>query len=477
VRDWTDSMTSGDNGMAPSTHSVFYATSDVWNQRTPSTAAQFNGNNQPINETPMPGIGSAGTNFAFARVFRNTTGPAVTVNAHFMVSEFGTGSPYLDIGNEAVSFTATQTMQITPAHAWHLDPTTSTHLCLAVELSQSADPFVPPSLIGRTPGWPSTDLMVIGDNNKAQRNMGVYPLTEGGPITHYAVIHNGATVPRTMAIHYSVDPLSLRRLIGATVGVVDDAAQPLRANGVVMLANMQPGENRWLAVTYELAPKAGTDPVTMYFNEMHDGKPVNGFGIIARPVSPAELMHETLRLHYAVGQRVSALHHIEIVKGEPAAVQRALERPQVVASEHLAIARAFAEPARAAWAKILAGRTAKDTLAVNEALQRLSVETRGQDPGRAAMAHAAFAAQARRLAHHAREERRRRSGRTAERAMAERSVHPYARTCEVCAQGGCALGKVHGWLPCAQVARWRLPRVDQRAIGRVRTSRGGHSRP
>jgi hypothetical protein len=32
---------------------------------------------------------------------------------------------------------------------------------------------VTPSLLGRAPGWPTGDLLVIINNNKAQRNMSV----------------------------------------------------------------------------------------------------------------------------------------------------------------------------------------------------------------------------------------------------------------------------------------------------------------
>ncbi|MGH3372309.1 MAG: hypothetical protein ACRDPR_20170, partial [Nocardioidaceae bacterium] len=155
VRDWTDSMAGGDTGLEPSTHPQFYLTSDVWTRRT-NAPGGFNANDQPINEPPQHGMGAAGDNFAFTRVRRNASGTPATVTAHFLVSPLGTGSNYQDAGatpDPSISFAAgdlVQTMAV--GYPWHLDPTSTTHLCLAVEISTPADPFVSPSLVGRAPG-------------------------------------------------------------------------------------------------------------------------------------------------------------------------------------------------------------------------------------------------------------------------------------------------------------------------------------
>ena len=50
VRDWTDTATVHDNGLEPSTNPVFYASSDVWNQRT--NAAPTFVNDQPAEPGP-----------------------------------------------------------------------------------------------------------------------------------------------------------------------------------------------------------------------------------------------------------------------------------------------------------------------------------------------------------------------------------------------------------------------------------------
>ena len=232
VRDWTDSPSSGDTGLEPSTHPVFYATSDVWNRRG-SLPGSFP-NDQPSNEDAGNGTGNIGDNWAFARVRRNVTGTAATVTAHFLVSKFGTGSNYVDSSSgdadvslptpdPTIAFAASDVGPfITPAYQWHLGAISSTHLCLAVEISTPADPFVAPSLVGRAPGWPTTDLAVIDDNNKAQRNMGLSTTPARGVGMSddlFAWIHNPATFRRDLILRMHADPAIARRLAGARVQI------------------------------------------------------------------------------------------------------------------------------------------------------------------------------------------------------------------------------------------------------------------
>lgn len=264
VRDWTDTMASGDDGAEPSTHASFYSTSDVWNQRN-NVAPTFNANNQPINEDPRNGTFAAGDNFAFARVFRNASGSAATVTTHFLFSEFGTGSNYQDAGSPAgtpISFGAVDTTQtMSSGQAWHLDSTSSTHLCFAVEISTSSDPFMPPSLLGRAPGWPTTDLMVINDNNKAQRNMGVYFGADSAEITFYAIAHNAATFKRNMQLRYEAIRKALPALRNARIQVIGQrGVSNFKSGDTITLRDMEPGENRWIGLTMAFSKNSSSFP-------------------------------------------------------------------------------------------------------------------------------------------------------------------------------------------------------------------------
>jgi len=95
VRDWIHSLTDGDNGAEPSTDPYFYTASDVWNRR--GTLPGSFPNDQPDNEDAGNGPLIIGDNYAFARIRRNAVSTASqTVTAHFLVSNFGVGLPFVD---------------------------------------------------------------------------------------------------------------------------------------------------------------------------------------------------------------------------------------------------------------------------------------------------------------------------------------------------------------------------------------------
>lgn len=332
VRDWTDTMASGDDGAEPSTHASFYSTSDVWNQRN-NVAPTFNANNQPINEDPRNGAFAAGDNFAFTRVFRNASGTAATVMTHFLFSEFGTGSNYQDAGSPAgtpISFGTPDTTQtMSSGHAWHLDSTTSTHLCLAVEVSTAPDPFMPPSLLGRAPGWPTTDLMVINDNNKAQRNMGVYYGTDSGEVTFYAIAHNAATFRRNMQLRYEATREVLPALKNARVQVVGQrgGSGRFKSGATITLTGMEPGENRWIALTIPFSKNTSSIP-SVSFYELLGGRALNGFGITAALAPLSTVIRSNLELHRSVFTRLTALSRNDRARRQvDAAAELLKERP------------------------------------------------------------------------------------------------------------------------------------------------------
>ena len=241
VRDSTDSATTHDTGLEPSTRPVFYATSDVWNQRT-SAAPTFI-SDQPQNEDPQNDAGD----FAFARISRNASGAPETVDVEFLVAEFGTGSPYASVATTTVGFGAADLTAIATA-PWTLGPTSSPHLCLGVQISTAADPFVAPGLNGNTPGWPTTDLVVINDNNKAQRNMSVHYGMSGAGSIRYLIVRNASKKPHDFVLQLDADADVLRSFRRPTVEV-QDGGGPVRFDPKtpVVLPGMKPGEYRWVA--------------------------------------------------------------------------------------------------------------------------------------------------------------------------------------------------------------------------------------
>jgi hypothetical protein len=282
VADWTDSASSFDRGVEPSSEPVFYNRSDVWN-RLANAPGAFDAANRPVNELPRNGPGAFGDNFAFARIRRRGTGSSVAVTTHFLVSRFGTGSNYQDAGSApdlVVNLApADDVMTMAAGYGWNLPATSSSHLCLAVEISTAQDPTVPPSLLGRAPGWPTTDLLVINDNNKAQRNMGLGPTTITGFLTWYALIHNAATFRRDITLEWLRE--GRRPLPDDRLQVIGGKPQALKDSGRLLLRGLKPGESRFVRVTLAAGKDKEKDAVVV-FNEMVGNAIVNGFGIGAR---------------------------------------------------------------------------------------------------------------------------------------------------------------------------------------------------
>jgi hypothetical protein len=306
VADWTDSATLFDRGVEPSTEPVFYNRSDVWNRHANAPGA-FDGANRPQNELPKNGPGIHGRNFAFARIRRRGTGAAVAVNTHFLVSRFGTGSNYQDAGtfpDIVVNFApADDVITMAAGYRWQLPATSSSHLCLAVEIATPQDPIVAPSLLGRAPGWPTTDLLVINDNNKAQRNMGVGPTTPRGSLTWYALIHNAATILRDIVLVWERGGRDPAR--GDRVQVLGGRPQELKAEGRLILKGLKPGESRFVRVTLEGA--RGREDALVVFSEMVGTAVVNGFAVLAQTRSAEEVHRFLVQRALSVYRRAGAL--------------------------------------------------------------------------------------------------------------------------------------------------------------------------
>jgi hypothetical protein len=337
VRHWTNTPSNADNGAEPCTNPIFFVTPDVWNQTTSNTPFPPNANDQPTHPDSSARVGPAGVNYAFARIRRNALPPAgsgpTTVSAHFLVSEFGTGSNFIDwiysdptdpdvtfpvASNVTVTFADTDLgPKITPSYEWDLAPTTSDHLCLAVEISAPGSPFSAPGLTGRAPGAPGAALTVLNDNHKSLRNLQVYPAMTGTRgSSYYAIVHNAATFTRDMALQI-LDVTGTQHLEGAMIeiitppGVVD--RYPWKPWDRIILPAMQPGENRWVGVTVPV-PTSTEQPITAAFVELKGQGAVNGFAVAAKPAPLDEVIASNLVFHRKVLTRLESAFHIEAAR-------------------------------------------------------------------------------------------------------------------------------------------------------------------
>jgi hypothetical protein len=304
VRDWTTSPSDADTGLEPSTNPDFWGTSDVWNQHSTNVSLPPNSNDQPTSENAQAGA----DNYAFARIRRNLLPPSgsgsVTVSAHFLVSEFGTGSNFVDWifsdpSDPDVTFPSPTDPTVTfgetdlgpfdtPPFTWNLADTTSDHLCLAVEINAPGDPASAPGLTGLAPGTNKATDAVINDNNKAQRNLQVnLGAANSRGANYYGIVHNGATIVRDVTLGLTVPSGADLPARDATIEVITAqgvvAHQPFTPFGTITLRGMTPGENRWIGVTLPLPTSTSAPAVA--FAELKGNRPVNGFSVAAKGAS------------------------------------------------------------------------------------------------------------------------------------------------------------------------------------------------
>ena len=336
VRDFTNSTTDFDPGLEPSTDPWFFVNSDVWNKRSNAPGA-FNANDQPQSEDPWQS--TDGHNYAFARVHRKATGAAQNVSLHFLYSEFGTGSNFVDANTTAdptLSFgTSDVDLTMSSGYEWDLPVTTSNHTCLAVEITGPNDPIIQPSLLNHTPGWGTgTDLMVLNDNNKAQRNMQVYRMSMGGgaPLISYAAIHNPGLYERNMTINWRTDS----RVAGdrkASVVVIGNRDQNRAVTDGITLLGMKPGETRFIRIVHPVGGGEGV-VVPLAFAETRDsGVVLNGFVVASETSSADKVLEQNVLYSRQVLRRYAGLYNNKDVEATDAEF---LQRKQFTGEAFLA---------------------------------------------------------------------------------------------------------------------------------------------
>jgi len=390
VRDWTASPTSYDLGQEPSTNPVWWTESDVWNRLNDDPdGGGFNANNQP--EEQIAQEASIGHNYAFARISREaaaTAGsPDIQVTAQFLIADYGLGVPYTIIGSAApVTFAATDTTpQVTAGLQWDIPAGHSNHVCLAVEISSPGNPFSP-DLSGRSPGI--SDPLIVWDNNKAQINMDFSTTSGGGSDTRYGIVHNSELYPRDITVGLQVDPDVLRQLGNAQVEVIGGKSQPFENGGTLTLANMLPGENRWIGVTFTTPEGDGTRTLPITFTEVAGNKPVNGFTIAAVPSPLSDVIRDDVKSHAAVYTRLYSAFDIDQAKDEGEDARRLAREERVSEQRYLEFLQTHEKRIEESVSKLLAKLKGQDQFGVQQALQNLIQAIASNNASAAAMADA-----------------------------------------------------------------------------------------
>lgn len=355
VRDWTSNASSHDLGEEPSTN---YATnwawtSDVWNRGVNSPGAASS--DWFPTDNVYAGAGALGDNWGFVRVHRNSSGSPATVTAKFLVSEFGVGSNFLPVATTTLNFAAGDTA-LTQGAMWNRPVTSSTHACIAAQISTVDDPYQAPDLTGNSPGQVGGQALILVDNNKAQRNLGVSLNVPHLIALNFAFIHNPSLVRRDVVLRY--DTAEAGQLRGAQVEIPGGTTVDLTPGGNIVLPGMEPGEGRWIALK-ALVP-AGK-PVPVHFYQMDKGWEVNAFTLEAQPVSLATAMRDNLRSHVQVFNRLGAAFGTRNAGAEAEAAARLVGLRQLSAAQYLGFLKSRAKGIVAILTPLVAPAGAPDS--------------------------------------------------------------------------------------------------------------------
>jgi hypothetical protein len=301
------------------------------------------------------------------------------VSARFMYADYGLGSNYVDAGPgtlPSLTFAAADTVQAIADGAgfqWSLPLTRSQHICMAVEISSTADPYFP-ELLGRAPGV--SDPLIVLDNNKAQINMDLPPMSEqGGKLSFYALIHNAEFRARDFRIQYEIPERGLRKIEGSTVRVIGNPVgsrpEPIQGKGTFTLPNVAPGENRWIGIDYVTQPLKEGEPVTVTFEDVVDDRIVNGFTLSPHGAPLSTVIRHNLEQHRSVITRMAVGFRLPGTEEERVRIRALLRTRKVSEAQYLEFLRKSSQSLGKNVERLLYQDKSKDAFKVSSALTAL----------------------------------------------------------------------------------------------------------
>ena len=146
-----------------------------------------------------------------------------------------------------------------------------------------------------------------------------------------AIIHNGATFRRDMEIGYALDPVLVKRETAVTLDGLGVRRTKAKASGKLTLKAMEPGENRWVGVSFIPPTGRAGEIARVDFSELLDGAAINGFSLGVRLGSAKEALAHTIERHRSVFTRLAALGHDQ-AEVEVKAARAALRKPPTPAA-------------------------------------------------------------------------------------------------------------------------------------------------
>jgi hypothetical protein len=407
VRDWTTNSTPGnfDDGTEPSTGPNWALTSDVWNQ--------YNTTN-PTSGDWFPGFqpDSTGSNYAYARISLRTPGaPAAfdrNVTTKFYAAPFGSSNNFglLTSVPTLLSSTSSPTFVQTTWAPGSLGIPVGNHLCLAVEITSPSDELAVLSLLNTAPDAASK-MRVEADNNQAQRNLQLVdtptpfpppppPPPEGGAggmgggMKHFAIIHNAGTDMQDMTLRFEAAADVLEQFREPQVSVLGSEPVAYRSGGTLTLPAMQPGEDRWIAFAYGLAPGAEGRILPVGFVQVAGDEVAGGFSFGIRPAPLSVVATQNLRLHAQTFARLASAFGIGEGKAESAATAALVKKGDVWDADYAGFLRAHRRSIAAATASFVKRGPGTDPVGVAAAATALDKAIANRDARTMAIAHLAF---------------------------------------------------------------------------------------
>jgi hypothetical protein len=174
------------------------------------------------------------------------------------------------------------------------------------------------------------------------------------------------------------------------VEVIGGEGKPFRSGDSIVLQNMQPGENRWIGLSFSSSSAMGTNPLPITFEDVKNGEIVNAFTLAPKPVSIDDFVLQNMKDHRAVFNRLAVTFHISQGKEESAAADQLLQQATFSQSDYVNFLKSHQKNIAKALEELLKAGESPDVFGAKQSLGTLDQALSAGDPAAVAGAHVAL---------------------------------------------------------------------------------------
>jgi hypothetical protein len=208
----------------------------------------------------------------------------------------------------------------------------------------------------------------------------------GAGFSYYAIAHNAATFPRKMTIRYDVDPETEKRLGNPRIEVIGERPRDFKSGETLVLENMQPGENRWIGVTFNPPSGKEGERLVVNFSEMVGNSAVNGFSLGVRLGPMGRVIRDNLEFHRSIVTRLAMGFQLGSGK-ELAEIERMVKDKDVSKKDYLKFLATQTGFMEEASRYLMRSHEVQDAFGILEARNSLSKAIQTDDAEAVAVAH------------------------------------------------------------------------------------------